>query len=144
MSARRLLPHERRERFWAKVDRRGHGCWLWVGATTKGYGVFRDDNDRNVLAYRYSYEQLRGPIPDGLTLDHLCRVPACVNPDHLEPVTIRENILRGTGPTARNAEKTHCVHGHPFPKTSVEAGRKRRCLPCMRRDNAARYTKVTN
>jgi HNH endonuclease len=92
------------ERFWAKINKGGPipehrsdlgPCWLWTAATNYGYGVFRIDR-RSIYAHRYAYELLVGPIPDGLQLDHLCRVPPCVNPTHLEPVTHRENILRGT------------------------------------------------
>lgn len=72
-----------------------------------------------------------GPIPEGLSLDHLCRVPLCVNPRHLEPVPLAENILRGTGPAANNLRKTTCVKGHPFDATRT-GGRWRRCSICQR------------
>jgi hypothetical protein len=85
-------------------------------------------------AHRWSYEHFVGPIPEGLHIDHLCRVRRCVNPDHLEPVTPKENYLRGEGPTARNSTKTHCKYGHKFDKsnTSVYGGR-RHCNECGRR-----------
>ncbi len=83
------------QRFWAKVSKTDE-CWLWTGSKNDGYGKFRPvANQRPVLAHRYAYELLVGPIPRDLTLDHLCRVHSCVNPEHLEPVTRRENILRG-------------------------------------------------
>ena len=66
------------------------------------------------MAHRFSYELHVGPIPTGLTLDHLCRNTLCVNPAHLEPVTMRENILRGYSPSANGARATHCPHGHPY------------------------------
>lgn len=73
-------------------------CWRWLKALDKdGYGTCSVDN-RYVRAHRLSYEWDRGPIAEGLVLDHLCRVSACVNPDHLEPVTVRENTLRGRTP----------------------------------------------
>ena len=78
-------------RFWrfvAKTDT----CWLWTGATASGYGLFWDE--RQVRAHRWAYESEVGPIPEGLQLDHLCRVPLCVRPDHLEPVTGAENMRR--------------------------------------------------
>mgnify|MGYP001608583411 CR=1 FL=1 len=81
------------ERFWAKVLV-GDGCWDWQASKTPGgYGSFRAA-DRTVCAHRFSYELLVGPIPEGLDLDHLCRNKGCVNPEHLEPVTRRENMLR--------------------------------------------------
>ena len=84
------------ERFEVKVDRQPGGCWLWTGATTdKGYGVFWDG--KLGRAHRWAYTHWRGPIPEGLTLDHLCQVKACVNPDHLEPVTALENYRRARG-----------------------------------------------
>lgn len=100
------------ERFWAKVaGPDANGCWLWQHCTSHGYGSFVVDG-KKIRAHRYSYERLVGPIPDGLTLDHLCHVKACVNPAHLEPVTQGENVLRGIGCVAQNARKTHCGNGH--------------------------------
>ena len=88
------LPRTAKERFWAKV-KKTDGCWLWTGwKNDRGYGNFEVDSTRTVKAHRFAYEVLVGPIPDGLTLDHLCRNPSCVNPEHLEPVTLRENIMR--------------------------------------------------
>ena len=118
------------ERFWAKVNKTDT-CWLWIGAKTEGYGLLSVEG-RNVLAYRLSYELVVGSIPAGLTLDHLCRVPACVNPAHLEPVTMRENILRGIGPAARRARQTHCIHGHPFDEanTRIRKNGTRQCRRC--------------
>jgi hypothetical protein len=80
------------ERFWNYVDKHSSplGCWLWTGATLRGYARFKTKT-----AYRFAYEHLVGPIPEGLDIDHLCRVKACVNPDHLEPVTRKVNIRRG-------------------------------------------------
>jgi hypothetical protein len=82
-------------RFWSKVDRSGD-CWLWTGQKTRavdGYGRFRFEG-RQVMAYRWSYEQENGPVPEGLELDHLCRTRLCVRPDHLEAVTPSENVRR--------------------------------------------------
>ena len=88
------------------------GCWIWGGARiSTGYGE-TFNGKRPVLAHRVTYEAVKGPISDGLTIDHLCRVRACCNPDHLEAVSMRVNCLRGIGPSAKAAVKTHCVHGH--------------------------------
>lgn len=95
------------DRFWSKVDKSGT-CWLWTASIrATGYGQFRVGK-RTRDAHRVAWELTNGSVPDGLQLDHLCRNRACVRPDHLEPVTQRENILRGTAPTAVNAVKTHC------------------------------------
>jgi len=111
------------------------GCWLWMrGTTSNGYGAMAFEG-RSRLAHRLSYELLVGPVPDGLQIDHLCRTRLCVNPDHLEPVTQRENILRGTAPVVENARRTHCVNGHPFDDANTgpaRGGRNRRCRACNR------------
>lgn len=94
----RLLPVPVEERFWPKVDRRGPDeCWPWLATLDRyGYGTFHDGR-RLTGAHRMAYELLRGPIPDGLELDHLCRTRGCVNPAHLEAVTHRENMGRSRG-----------------------------------------------
>lgn len=89
------------DRFWSKVDASGV-CWEWTGALSR-YGYF-GLNGTNVLAHRYSWETLIGPIPEGCEIDHLCKNKKCVNPDHLEPVTRRVNTLRANGPS--------CKRGH--------------------------------
>ena len=90
------------------------GCWFWLGAhTNAGYGVFSWKSKRR-YAHRVSYELKNGPIPLGLEIDHKCRMRGCCNPDHLDAVTHRENILRGESPSAKHAKKTHCPRGHPL------------------------------
>ena len=86
----------------------------------------------SVFAHRWAYQNLVGEIPDGLVLDHLCRNPSCVNPDHLDVVSQRENIVRGIGPSAINAMKMTCVNGHPFPH-EYQQGRRRKCAECHRK-----------
>ena len=100
------------DRFWAKVDRGGPDeCWLWTAHIDRdGYGRFE-----RIGAHRWAYEFAIGPIPDGMQIDHLCRVRRCVNPAHLETVTLAENVLRGQGVTAQQARQTHCKRGHPLP-----------------------------
>jgi hypothetical protein len=109
-------------------------CWLWDGKpTAEGYGALVEDGWFH-MAHRRVWERLVGPIPEGATLDHLCRVRLCVNPEHLEPVSHRTNVLRGVGPTAANAAKTHCKYGHPLSGDNlrITAGR-RVCRECERR-----------
>lgn len=104
-----LLP-----RFLAKFSEDGNGCWLWTAARTHdGYGRFKIGG-KTRMAHVVAYETLVGLVPDGLELDHLCRVRRCCNPEHLEPVTQRENLMRGQTPAARNAAKTHCPQGHSY------------------------------
>lgn len=133
------------DRFWAKVDASGD-CWLWTGARkSEGYGSFSIRHGDSVYAHRFAYQQLVGPIPAGLQLDHLCRVRNCVNPDHLEPVERKVNILRGQSPAAIHARKSTCRNGHPFD--AVGATGNRRCLTCERASydpakRAAKYRAV--
>lgn len=120
------------ERFWSKVDTTGE-CWLWTSRIERsGYGRFKSSGKYH-YAHRVAYGLAVGPIPDGLTIDHLCRVRNCVNPAHLEPVTQRENTLRGEGVAARNARKTHCPQGHEYTleNTCVSRGL-RHCRTCNR------------
>jgi hypothetical protein len=131
------------ERFWAKVDQHGPipmhrpdlgPCWMWTAgiSTDTGYGLFSDERrSRKISAHRFSYETHKGPIPEGLELDHLCRVRRCVNPDHLEAVTHQINVLRGESPSAHQAKRTSCVNGHPFtPENTYHIKGHRICKPC--------------
>ena len=91
------------------------GCWTWRGhANENGYGALYSNTYSVLLAHRLALHIAKRPVPEELVVDHLCRNTLCVNPRHLEPVTSRENILRGVGMGARNARKTHCVNGHEF------------------------------
>jgi hypothetical protein len=119
-------------RFESKIERT-ETCWLWHGTVTdKGYGHFWLDG-RMVSAHRRSYELYVGEIPEGLTLDHLCRVRRCVNPDHLEPVSNRENVLRGASPPALQAAQEACHRGHPFDEANTYRWRNsRQCRACRK------------
>ena len=135
------------ERFWAKVDKT-ETCWVWTAyRNPNGYGKFRlGGHGKKVLAHRYAYELLVRPIPEGLTLDHLCRVRSCVNPSHLEPVTRGENVLRGEGLAAIHARQTHCAHGHAFDEANTYHEpmypRVRCCRTCHRLRESARYHRL--
>lgn len=128
------------ERFWSKVDKTYAGsCWPWLGTQAgQGYGVFHPERGKAVRAHRFAYEDAVGPIPEGKQLDHLCRNRICVNPSHLEPVTSKENTLRGIGPTALNAQKTHCSYGHELFGDNLKIDRHgyRRCRECIKRRNS--------
>ena len=127
------------DRFWAKVEKTD-ACWLWRGATGRsGYGNFRGRDGRMEIAHRVAYELSVGPIPTGLTLDHLCRVRQCVNPAHLEPVSGVENTRRGG-----NAAKTHCIHGHEFSPENTHHGRQRTCRTCLRERARRRRARVAS
>lgn len=130
------------ERFWSKVDKSGV-CWNWTASKKyKNYGQFWYKG-RNDFAHRVSYELCKGVIPDGLQIDHLCRNPSCVNPDHLEAVTQKENILRGVGLSAQRARQTHCKNGHPLSGDNLRRDKKFRriCKTCARKTSRVVWMK---
>lgn len=140
MGAPRGTVEERFWRFVAKTD----GCWNWIGSIDEhGYGLLRVKNG-HLSAHRVSYFIHKGPILKPLTIDHLCRNHCCVNPDHLEAVTLVENIKRGLGAGVINARKTHCPKGHPYSKENTYIWRyslqkeltRRVCKVCYLRQKA--------
>ena len=118
------------ERFWRKANRGlPSECWRWKGhKTPTGYGRYVGEG-----AHRVAYRLLLGPIPVGMTIDHLCRVRDCVNPAHMELVSLRVNVLRGIGPPAQNAKRSHCKRGHSFDAANTYLYRgSRACRSCRR------------
>lgn len=144
------------DRFWAKVDKTGPPpthrpalgpCWLWTAGLRNGYGAFgmgsrTDGSRRKVYAHRQAWEWANGPIPADRELDHLCRVPRCVRPDHLEPVPHGINLKRGTGPAIlaqRQRSKTRCPQGHPYDEANTYWYQgERQCRECMRQRSRQR------
>lgn len=114
-----------------RVAKDPSGCWLWIGVILgTGYGQTERGGGKKYAAHRYSYETFVGPIPPGLTIDHLCGVRRCVNPEHMEPVTRAENVRRsGTNPVAMNLAKTTCKRGHEFDHVDSRGWRK--CSTCI-------------
>lgn len=126
------------EYVWDRIEKvTESGCWIWMGQIgngyNDGYGKFRF-HQKTLLAHRVIYEIVKGPIPEGLYPDHLCRVRCCVNPYHIELVTNRENILRGSNMAAKYIKRTHCNNGHELtPENTVkryDSKTARRCRIC--------------
>lgn len=134
---RPLVLKDWRINFWKRVDKDGpNGCWIWQGACDQhGYGSMTIDYKRH-KAHRLAFELLKEPLIVGMVLDHLCRNPACVNPDHLEQVSQKENVRRGDAVWVnglRNAQKTHCKNGHAFTSENTYRPKSggRVCRKCM-------------
>ena len=108
------------------------GCWLWMGpVNSSGYGTI-SYNGKIMGVHRAAYLDRYELIPDGMTLDHLCRVRRCVNPNHLQPATLKENVLRGLSPAAMQAKRTHCIRGHALlaDNLRIDDAGARQCRIC--------------
>ena len=127
----------------SRVSIDAKGCWVWRGNTNPaGYGKASIFGHRGALAHRLSWLAFRGQIPEGLTIDHLCFNPPCVNPDHLRLLTVEENHRN-----KKSATKTHCKHGHPLSGDNLHIRRNgsRKCRACDRdRHNSAYKAKKEN
>ena len=130
-----FMSYESLQRFQKKIELDIlTGCWLWKGSLNyNGYGQFKLNN-KVCKAHRVSYEHWNGKIPNQLVINHICRNRQCVNPQHLEVVTIKDNTLRGVGPSAINAKKTHCPQGHPYlgDNLYISPKKDRVCKTCQR------------
>lgn len=124
------------DRFWSRV-RKSDRCWEWDGAhLASGYGSFRHQGQARVV-HRLTYEATFGPIQDGLQIDHLCRNRGCCNPDHLEAVSQKINLLRGVGFSAENARKERCPDGHIYDAINYRGDRE--CSTCKRMRRRKHY-----
>lgn len=132
------------ERFWEKVQKTDE-CWLWVaGLNADGYGMFESVAEFGTnRAHRVAWIMANGPIPQGMQLDHLCRVRSCVNPAHLEVVTNKENILRSNGWGGVSSRRAHCPKGHPYSGDNLRVGGGRRhCVACVRESTRNRMRRI--
>jgi hypothetical protein len=140
-----MAAQELTARFWSKVEPTGF-CWLWSSALEYGgYPIYWIGDGVSRRAHRLAYEFLVGPIPDGMTLDHLCRVRRCVNPDHLEICSAGENARRSPlAPYNQKARWTHCLRGHEFTEenTAHNSAGRRECRTC--RNDGARRRRTNN
>lgn len=125
------MPRTAIDRFEEKIKPNPSGCIDWTGGKIHGYGSF-NNGFKTVRAHKWIWQYFNGVVAEGLCLDHLCGRPICVNIDHLEPVTQRENVLRGKGLTAINARKTHCHAGHELNQENTKTSSKgsRFCKTC--------------
>ena len=121
--------------------KKSNNCWKWVGRQyVTGYGRYWQ-NQISYLAHRVSYELYKGNLEKNKVIDHLCRNKLCVNPDHLEQVTISENVMRGEGITAKKSRSSSCPNGHPYPNIPKIVNGWRLCKICLRINEKKYQTK---
>lgn len=140
LTARLLARLDVLPRLVAALQEEDDGCWNWRGhLTPAGYG-YMQQNGKKIPVHRLAYETFRGPIPDGLDLDHLCRNTRCIRPDHLEPVTRAENFKRGRDYwRGLNVDKDQCPRGHWYtPENTYVFRGSRRCRVCHREQERER------
>ena len=131
-----------------RIDASGD-CWLWTGGQTRGYGHLSYWSrirkcSSSIQAHRFVWRILVGPIPEGLTLHHMCINPQCVNPDHLTPLPMVDNTMLGASPHAMNARKSACPRGHLLAGDNLGTGSKgeRICIECRRARGRRRDARV--
>ena len=135
------------ERFFDNVEPEPNsGCWLWIGGMYRnGYGSMSNGAERpRLLAHRFSYEIVHGPIPPEMQIDHRCRLKSCVNPNHLEVVTCRENLLRGHHPRMIASKTNTCKRGHALPPTPPPGRSCKTCEQIRRRERYLKSNKEEN
>lgn len=109
----------------------GTSCWIWHGGTGRGYGIIRVNSKKQIGAHVYSYILFKGNLPENTEIDHLCKNKLCVNPEHLEAVTHKVNVERGSSEIGRNSKKTHCPKGHEYTaENTLTISGKRYCRAC--------------
>jgi hypothetical protein len=145
---KKAMSKSNEQRFMEKVNKTDT-CWEWIGAKIpKGYGRFgyykEEKGHVTCYAHRFAYELFIGDIPEGMTIDHLCKNTSCVNPEHLEVVSSYENLMRSDSPSSLAAKRTHCVNGHPFDEENTRRWKNKRiCKTCDRINHRNKKNKNT-
>lgn len=140
-----------KQRILSNIKINSNGCWIWQRRVqSNGYGQISvgsrtDGTNKNTTAHRISYITFNGEIADGLQIDHLCKVRVCVNPDHLEAVTAKENVHRSNAKFKQQIKRTHCPKGHEYSEDNMYTyktrigGICRNCKTCMKERTKNRY-----
>lgn len=141
---------EEQKKFLSKVIKDENGCWIWKSSKNKttGYGM-AVSNRKMFIAHRLSYTLFRGAIPIGLVVHHVCHIKLCVNPDHLEAITQKENLSQSDGlfsnsRSAHNSKKTNCPKGHEYTEKTENGKKRRYCLICREANNIRKNNKFAH